>query len=234
MININFKQKAMLAFFSMLLASNTVSAQVAFQDPATAAWGGWNRGDANTSFAHWDHIGGPGTLDVIDSTPDGGNTGTSSTILAANNAGAFVTGSGAGGNIYSFSDTPDFTVAMNTDYAAPSSAVSVALQIKILGTDLDLSSITLDGANWDTTQTLFSGSASGPFGGADKEYLFIWNDVAADIAYSLNFLATGSSMSLDEVSVDIGVSQVPVPAAVWMFLTALSGLAVTRRKASIA
>jgi hypothetical protein len=235
MINNNLKQRATLLFFATLLVSNAAVANVAFQNPNTASWGGWTRGDANTSFVHWDKIGGPGTLDLVDTTPDAGNIGTTTAVLAPNNAGAFVTGGGAGGNIYSFSDTPDFSVVLQPDYATPTAPVTVALQLKVLGTDLDLSSVKLDGATWDSTQTIFSGTAGGPFGGLDKEYLFVWDNVAASIAYSLNFLATGSSMSLDEVSVDIGVSAVPVPAAVWMFMTALSGLAVTsRRKANIA
>lgn len=230
MINNNLKQRAVLLFFTMLLASNNATANAFFQDPNTASWGGWDRGDAETSWLHWSHIDA-----LIDSTPDTGNTGASSAILAANNSGAFLTGGGAGGDVYSFSDTPDFTVAINTDYTAPSSFVSVALQLKIVGTDLDASSVKLGGAAWDSTQTLFSGTAGGPFGGDEKEYLFIWDNVSASSAYALDFLAAGSSMSLDEVSVDIGVSAVPVPAAVWMFMTALSGLAVTsRRKASLA
>lgn len=234
MINTNLKQRASLLFIGLMLVSTGVTASavnpsqaIAFQDPS-ASWGGWARGDAETSFAHWAHID-----SLLDMTPDEGNIGTNTAALITNNAGAFLTGGGAGGNIYSFGDTPDFTVVVGTDYAAPSDFVTVALQLKILGTDLDSSSVKLGGAAWDSTQTLYSGLAGGPFGGQEKEYLFVWDHVAADVAYSLDFLATGSSMSLDEVSVDIGVSAVPLPAAAWMFLSALSGLAVTRRKVNM-
>lgn len=224
------KQGAMLLFFATLLTSNVANANVSFQDPNTASWGGWTRGDANTSFVHWAQIDA-----LVDHSPDAGDLGTSYAVLAANNSGAFITGGGAGGNVYSFSDTPDFTTAIQTSYSAPTDLVTVALQLKILGTDLDTSSITLGNVAWDSSQTLFSGAAGGPFGGLEKEYLFIWNNVTADTVYELDFLATGSSMSLDEVSIDVGVSAVPIPAAVWMFMTALSGLAVTsRRKARIA
>jgi len=231
---ISTKQSISLLLLATLFAANTASANTSFQDPSTASWGGWTQGDANTSFVHWDHIGGPNVLDLVDDTPDGGNIGSSFAQLAPNNAGAFVTGSGAGGNIYSFSDTPDFTVDVSTDYAAPASSVNVALQLKILGTDLDANTVKLDGLAWDSTETLFSGEAGGPFGGAELEYLFVWNNVTADVDYRFDFLAQGSSMSLDELSVDIGVSAVPLPAAAWMFLTALSGEAVSRRKVSIA
>lgn len=228
MIKTTLKQKNVILFISALLLSNVaVATPIAFQDPATAAWGGWSRGDASTSYVHWAHID-----SLSDESPDAGNLGTSFAGLYANNGGAFLTGGGAGGNVYSFSDTPDFSVEFETDYAAPST-VTVALQLKILGTDLDSSQVTLGGMAWDSTETLFSGSAGGPFGGASKEYLFVWENVSGDTDYYLDFTATGSSMSLDEVSVDIAPSAVPLPAAAWMFLTALSGLSIVRRKKNI-
>jgi len=229
MINTALKQKKLILFISALLLSNvTMASPVAFQDPSSASWGDWSRGDSITSYIHWEHI---DSLD--DETPDAGNLGVSYAGLYANNSGAFLTGGGAGGNVYSFSDTPNFSVEFETTYATPASTVTVALQLKILGTDLDPTLVTLGGEAWDSSQTLFSGSAGGPFGGASKEYLFVWNDVTASADYSLDFFATGSSMSLDEVSVDVGVSAVPLPATAWMFLTALSGLSVARRKNNI-
>lgn len=228
MSGIKFKLRAILLLSFAAVVSNAAMANTAFQDPASAAWGGWTRGDANSSFVHWDQIGGPGTLDIVDSTPDAGNIGTTSAVLTPNNAGAFVTGSGAGGNIYSFSDTPDFTVDIQPDWSGAGLAGTVALQLKILGTDLDSSSVTLGGSAWDNTETLFSGMAGGPFGGLEKEYLFVWENVSLASALKLDFLATGSSMSLDEVSVDIAA--VPLPGAVWLFLSGLSGIAFTSKR----
>lgn len=232
MIKPMFKQKAILLVSLTALASNAALASVAFQDPNSAAWGGWTRGDENTSFAHWDHIGGPGTTDTVDSTPDGGNEGTTSAVLTPNNAGAFVTGSGAGGNIYSFSDTPDFTVAVAPDYAGGEG--TLALQVKVLGTDLDLNSVTLGGEAWDSNETLFSGDATGPFGGADNEYLFVWDNISLSSPVEVDFMATGSSMSLDEVAVDFSTidppAPVPLPAGVWLFLSGLSGLAFKSKR----
>lgn len=221
--------KTLLFCSTLMMANSTFAANVAFEEPNAASWGGWNRGDVNTSYVHWDVINA-----LSDNSPDGGNLGTTSALLNANNAGAFITGGGLGGNVYSFSDTPDFTVAVQPDYASPTEPVTVALQLKVLGTDLDLASIKLDGVAWDSTSTLFSGNAGGPFGGQDKEYLFVWNDVTASAAYALDFMATGSSMSLDEVSVDIGVSAVPLPASVWLLMSAMSGLSLMRRKQKIA
>lgn len=122
----NFKITRIAVFCSTLMMANSAfSANVAFEDPNTASWGGWNRGDANTSFVHWD------VIDAIpDNSPDGGNSGTTSALLNPNNAGAFITGGGLGGNIYSFSDTPDFTVAVQPDYVAPTDPVTVACSLK--------------------------------------------------------------------------------------------------------
>lgn len=224
MISTTLKQKNLILLASALLLSNAaMAAPVAFQDPSSASWGGWSRGDANTSYIHWAHID-----SLEDESPDVGNLGTTFAGLYANNSGAFLTGGGAGGNVYSFSDTPDFSIEFSTDYTTTKPAVTVALQLKVLGIDLDSSSVTLGGAAWDSTQTLFSGDAGGAFGGASKEYLFVWDNVTANTDYSIDFLAMGSSMSLDEASID--VSAVPLPAAAWMFLTALTGLSVARRK----
>lgn len=231
MINTNLKQKPSLLLLASLFISNVAMASpIAFQTP-NASWGGWTRGDTNTSYIHWAQI-----ESLEDETPDIGNLGTSFAGLYANNSGAFLTGGGAGGNIYSFSDTPDFTVEFNTNYVAPSSPVTVALQLKIQGTDLDTNLVTLGGEKWDSTQTLFSGSAGGAFGGASKEYLFVWENVASNTDYYLDFLAVGSSLSLDEVSIDIGLSSaspVPLPATAWLFLSALSGLVAVRRNTSL-
>lgn len=232
MININQKLRGMLLFLATLFITNGATAAINFQDPSTASWGGWSYGDAETSAVHWSVIDGPLPTD---SSPDVRNLNTSLATLTANNPGAFITGGGLGGNIYSFSDTPDFTVVVNPDYAAPTSPVNVALQLKILGTDLDPNSVTLGGSAWNSTQLLFEGDAGGPFGGLDKEYLFVWEGVTAGSSYALDFLASGSSMSLDEVSLDVGVSAVPLPAAAWLFLSAIVGItANAKRKGSVA
>jgi hypothetical protein len=244
---------AVLLSLSALMSANTAFAAgaVAFQDPSTAAWGGWSIGDAETSHGYWDVIADDagGTAFDIDSSPDNGDFNNSYTELVANNPGAFVTGGGLGGNVYSFSDTPDWTLDIGTDYTfADAGTVTVALQMKVLGTLLDFSTVNLGGLGYDSAEVTYSGVAGGPFGGAEEEYLFVWEDVVASTAYSLNFAALGSSMSLDELQFDIGgymadivdpvdpidpidpPSAVPVPAAVFMFAPALLGFMGLRRK----
>ncbi|PHS33054.1 MAG: hypothetical protein COA95_01730 [Methylophaga sp.] len=237
---------AVLLSLSALLMAGTASAATAFTDPTTAVWG-WDRGDTETSYAEWSVIADnafdpsapTGAFDA-DSSPEIGNNGFVLTDLVANNTGAFVTGTGLGGNVYSFSDTPDWTLDVETDYTLGAGTVDVYLQLKVLGTLLDFTSVTLDGLGYTTADVVYSGAAGGAFGGAEEEYLISWIGVEASSLYSLSWLALGSSMSLDEVSVDIGnyaatpiilpPSAVPVPAALFMFGPALLGFMGLRRK----
>lgn len=228
----NAKQTGVLLLSLLILGVvNTASGAVAFQDPATASWGGWDRGDDGTSHGHWsvitDDLG--GTAFDSDSLPDFGNFNNKAAMLFAHNDGAFVTGGGLGGNVYSFTDTPSFSLYVVPDYKLPSSPVTFALQVKVLGTLVDFNSVNLNGVAWDTSETLFTGDAGGPWGGADEEYLFVWHNVAASEAYAVDFMALGPHMSLDEVAFDVAV--VPLPPAVFMFGTALLGLIGLRRKA---
>ena len=244
----NTKQTgALLLSLSALVMANSASAAgaVAFQDPATASWGGWSIGDAETSHGYWDVItqDNAGASFIFDGAPDNGDFNNSSAVLSANNPGAFVTGGGLGGNVYSFSDTPSFNLDINPSYSfADAGTVTVALQLKVLGTLLDFASVDLGGLAASSATTTHTGTAGGPFGGAAEEYLFVWEDVVASTAYSLNFAALGSSMSLDEVQFDIGgyvkdavivipPNAVPVPAALLMFGPALLGFMGLRRKA---
>jgi len=236
---------AVLLSLSALMMANTASAAgaVAFQDPSTAAWGGWAIGDAETSHGYWDGIADDAgtTAFDIDSSPDNGDFNNAYTELVAHNPGAFVTGGGLGGNVYSFSDTPDWTLDIGTDYTfADAGTVTVALQLKVLGTLLDFDTVNLGGVSYDSAETLFAGAAGGPFGGAAGEFLFVWEDVVASTAYTLNWMALGSSMSLDEVQFDIGgfaansvtppPAVIPIPAAAFMFAPALLGFMGLRRK----
>lgn len=233
---------ALLLSLSALLMANSASAAVAFTDPLTASWG-WERGDAETSTAWWSVIADDAgtTAFDIDSSPDITDSGFGYSELVANNSGAFVTGGGLGGNVYSFSDTPDWSLDVGTDYTLGAGTVDVYLQLKVLGTLLDFNTVELGGFGYTTADTVYSGSAGGPFGGAEEEYIFSWIGIDAADAYSLAWLALGSSMSLDEISIDIGnfaaatviidpPSEVPVPAALFMFGPALLGFMGLRRK----
>ncbi len=211
------------------------AASTAFEDPAGAAWGGWNRGDTGTVYAHWEEFdacvnAGGFCTPLPDDVPDAGASGFDSATVITNNPGAFITGNGLGGNIYSFSDTPDFDVIIDPDSNHVSGPVTAALQVAVVGTDLDFSSILLNGQAFNSVTTLATGMAGGPFGGAVNEYLFLWSMLGSEAAYAFDLTALGSSMSLDALSVDIGPAPVPIPAAVWLLGSGLLGLVTISRR----
>lgn len=215
---------ALAAAFSLL----AVSAQAAFEDPATASWGGWSRGDAGTIYHHWDVFSdetAPGGI-IVDTTPDVGSFGSAPHSVTENTGSAFLAG---GANIYSFSEATDFTVEIGGT-ANPGQPTRVALQIKTLGTELDLASVTLNGLAYDSAKELSkTGGDNNPMGVA-VETLFLWTLADGLASYVFDFNAAESSMSLDQLAVD--VAPVPLPAAAWLMLSATGGmLSFARRRA---
>lgn len=182
---------------------------MAFQDPATAAWGGWSRGSVGTLFAGWNDFD-----RVIDQTPDLGRHNATTAVIATNNPGAFISGSR---NIYSFADVNDFD-AIFVPGALGAGLFTVAVQISVLGNDIAASSLLLNGLPWSSRIVLATGSAGAPPGvggtgtGVDNEYLFLWSNferVTAQDIFALEFNAVALHNSLDALTIDVG----PAPAA---------------------
>lgn len=200
---------ALLLPLSSLLMVNIASAVPPlahyFQDPATAAWGGWSRGDPGTAHAYWDEIGTRGQPFDYDSSPDIADINNTSAIIIANNPGGFVTGTN---NVYSFTDRPDWTLEIVPDYTLGTGTVTIALQLNVLGNLVDFNTVNLGltdhTANFTSSEVLFLGAAGGAWGGSAQESLFVWENVPTASSYILNFLATYKHMSLDELAFDIG------------------------------
>ncbi len=208
------------------LPVTALAVTVAFQDPGPAAWGDWNRGTAGSVYVHYDAFGNPpplGTAPVLpDTTPDKGNFGTltNGAILLTKKKGstaapaAFITGSA---NIYSFSDILDFDLIVQptaAHTALGTHPITVALQVAVLGSDLDDTSVKLLGQTFSSKIVLHEGSASGPGGegtGVDNEYLYLWHLNAASSVYTFDFAAVSTSLSLEAVAVDIGPATIVVP-----------------------
>jgi len=211
----------------------------AFQDPATATWGGWSRGATGTLFAGWN------VFDclkcLVDSTPDLGRHNIDTAVLIANNPGAFMTGSR---NIYSFTDVNDFDVIV-VPQSLGTGLFTVAVQIAVLGNDMSAQSLLLNGRPWTSRTVLATGSSGfGDFtGGVDNEYLFLWSNferVSAVDVFALEWNAQALHNSLDVFSIDVGPAPalpppapldpvvVPIPGALGLFAAAL-GLLGRRR-----
>jgi len=222
------------ALCTTVLGLAATTAQAAFQDPSNAPWGEWSRSDPGVAYAGWNFFADETPIEVdaviVDSSPDvAGNTligggsgsgsaatslGFASTKSTETTGGAFITG---GGNIYS----PSVATAFDLDLALASAATAplrVALQTRTLGSELDYAGMRLNGLAADSTTEL-ERIALGGFGGSQVDTLFVWTLQAGVSALEFAFAAVESSVSFDALTVD--VAPVPIPAAVWMFASAL-------------
>jgi len=212
-------------------------AHAAFEDPASAAWGGWNRGDAGTVYQFWDIFGDDdgnppfpgGSLPpnppnpITDATPDTSFGPAGTNAITETGGRAFLTP-----NIYSFAFPTEFEMDI-AGFGDTGQAVRVALQIKTNGTELDYSGVTLGGTGADSrtelsrTETIANGQPS-----EIVETLFLWTLPAGQSSYAFSFAASGSSMSLDQVAVD--VAPVPLPAPLALMAAGVAALGAARRR----
>lgn len=208
------------------------TAYAAFEDPASASWGGWTRGDTGTIWQYWAAIedeDGAAPF-VYDDSPDAGSFGPGGVTRLEELTGAgFVTGSGAGGNVYSFSGATEW-LATVAGFGPTGDPTRVAVQIKTQGTEVAYDTVTLGGAAFDA-RTELSRVAAGGFGGDIVETLFLWTLPDGLSSYDVAFEAAGSSMSLDEFAIDVAPVPLPLPAA--LLGSAVVGLAGVGRRRSV-
>lgn len=208
-----------------------------FDTPSEAAWGGWDRGDTGTLYAEWDTFVDSSYPGTRTAAPDVGSAGTSNANLAWN-SGTFVAGSG---NLYSFSVVENFVASLS---GSTSGATRAVLQFETWGVEANYSSILLNGeAPTYTAQTYYDPAYDSSFGAvALVQYLAFWDLPTAAASYQFTFASAEPSLSLGQVAIDIGplttsggpISNVPLPAAVWMFGTGLMSLLYANRRNSLA
>ncbi len=205
----------------------------AFQDPTTAPnWGGWTRGDPETLWASWDLFN-----STTDRHPDIGQHNVRDTLFMAVSPGTFLSGTR---NLYSFTTVNEFTSIIRPTQldAGPR---PVAVQIAVMGSNIDHQSLTLNGQPWTSRSMLRRGQAllppghpptPGGGGGVDNEYLFLWSaferaDAREPLVFDLRAAALHNSLAA--FSVDVG-PVIPLPAAVWLLAPAVAGLGLATRR----
>jgi hypothetical protein len=187
----------------------------------------WTRGSTpNSAFAQWEvftSTAGPNSPDVGSFTGGTFAGGAPAWNTFDRNPFSFVTG---GGNIYSFGgvvapqvDIPNF--GLGAGYVT-----TVLLQVRTQGTEVDPASVLIGGVAPVQTTELFRQTLGG-FGGSLVDTLYRFEIPGNAAGYTLQFQASGSSMSLDRVAVDT-FTVVPAPGAA--VLLGVGGVLVGRRR----
>ncbi|MEM8873867.1 MAG: PEP-CTERM sorting domain-containing protein [Planctomycetota bacterium] len=144
------------------------------------------------------------------------------------NPGAFVT---SGGNIYSPGTVNDFVVEVASPTLAGGST-SVFIQIRTLGSPLDLASFEINGTDATAlpgfTYTELARVPLGGFGGEQVDHLVEFTAPGVTGDYTLGFTAAATSLSLDILVVDSLVA-VPEPSMA-LGVASLGGLLLRRRR----
>lgn len=211
-----------------ILAANPVMADfVGVPGPSQ-----WNRGDANTGFLDFDTFfqipfGGAGTGSSPASGTGGGMTGTIQQVVPIGAPGGILGPAWPADNrLYAHLDAVSWTISVDP---SPFDVNFIELHVKeVAGDGLAGVAIFANGEAPDGISVLDDG-----FGNSITKYY--WG-LAATIAAGTSFditLANGpfSFDSYDSFALD--ASAVPVPAAVWLFGSALLGVAgISRKKKS--
>jgi hypothetical protein len=197
----------------------------------------WTRGTTPDShYAEWNVFNDDGAAaNIQDTSPEVGSFGGGTYEVAETTGAAFLT---SGGNIYSPSAATAFNFTVGNLGGGSSDTRDVSLLVSTVGafdTTLNQSftNFLLNGVAGAYTEQ-FNETITGGFGGNEVEALITWNDVPNASLFTLTWNAVGSSVSLDQLSIDVSpaaLAAVPVPAAAYLMGTGLMALvAMARRK----
>jgi hypothetical protein len=214
---------SMLGLGLLLAAGQPVHALTGAWDGAYTPLGGGN-------YAEWNIFNDTGAAAGIqDNTPDVSLIGSGSYQVAELTTAGFLTG----GNIYHFSVPTAFNVSASGLGAGTS---DVSLRVASLGnfsTTLNqaLTGFTLNGVAGTYTELFREVGTFGTDTSYEIEALVTWLGVTHTGSLAIAFNAIGSSVSLDQLSLDVGaVAPVPLPAAVYLMASGLVGIAAMARR----
>ena len=216
----------------LLAASQPAHATSAMWDSSFTP-SGWARGTTPGSlFAEW-NVFGPATPAPLppNTTPEVANFGGGTYSLLETTGTAPILGNG---NIHKSgaSGTPmAFALTVGN---VPSGPSDVYLRIGSLGafnTTLNQSftNFQLNGIA-GTYAELFSTAAGGGAGSREVEALVSWLGVPNAASFLLTWNAVALNVSLDQLSLDVGPTPVPLPAAAYLMASGLVGLATMARR----
>ena len=186
---------------------------------------GWNRGDTDTGYLEFDDF--VGTTGVSAPTGSGGGlAGTISQFIPLTPpAGLF--GDSPDNRIYVHDSAFSFDINVT---AQPFDVSTVVLQVKEgAGSGLSSLSPTANGESADSVFVYDDGAM--PDANAITRFLWVLDSpITAGSGFTVNMAGAFAFDSYDSFSLDVNAAAVPVPAAVWMFGSALLALGKLRRK----
>ena len=172
------------------------SVQAAFIPPAY-------RGGPDTTYQEWNVFSTPAGPNA----PDVANSNINGTANISESSGqSFVT---SGGNIYSPTAVTFLTVTVPDFNLGSGYVTNAVVQIRTQGTPVDTASVLFNGFAAESA-TLLHTEPLGGFGGNLEDWEFVYTGLLGNIAVdTITFHGSGSSMSLDRVSVDTQAVAVP-------------------------
>lgn len=182
----------------------------------------WSRGDINSLYAEWDNFTKDGKPDVDSKETYDSVFNYSSPVVITSTK-----------NLYSTAASDVATYEINVDAInLEAGNKTVLLQLKTLGNNIDANSFEI--IDYDKDNIAYSPNSVKKFAGTNGSNLWLltWN-VGNIAEYEGTFAIIGKSeahTSVTNAAVDVAVNEVPLPAAAWLFGSALAGLMIKRKR----
>ena len=221
---------ALTGFAAATVVFGALSAEAAFTAPSWRPADDTQASAESTTYQGWDVFtspGGPNTADVGEVNPNGDAAAHDPTPGSS-----FVT---SGGNIYSADGALDIVVELPNFGLGSGYTTEFVVQIRMQGSELDTTSVTLDGTDVSTlagySYTEASRTALGGFGGSLVDHFYSFSVTGNAASYSLGWLAVEAHASQDAIAIDTRAVTTPEPTSLLLLSSGLAVVALRRRDA---